>query len=261
MDLGITGRVAVVMGASAGLGRASALALAAEGVAVAAIARSADRLRDVSREAEHLPGSILAVPADVTDPGALAGALDTAERHLGVIGIAILNTPGPPPAEASSATVEGYEAAYASLVAPVIGAATRLLPSMRAHGWGRIITIASSGIVAPIPGLVYSNAMRAALVGWSKTLAREAAPDGVTMSVLAPGRIDTDRVRSLDAARATREGTDPQAVAAASALSIPAGRYGRPEECGAAVAFLASDRAGYITGSTIRVDGGLIASI
>ena len=147
------------------------------------------------------------------------------------------------------------------MVLSVIGLTDRVLPSMRARRWGRIVTSTSSGVVAPIPNLAVSNALRLSLVGWSKTLAREVAADGITANIILPGRIATDRIRFLDEQKAKREGKPLEAVVAESTASIPAGRYGRPEEYGDAVAFLASQRASYITGSIIRVDGGYIASI
>jgi 3-oxoacyl-[acyl-carrier protein] reductase len=132
---------------------------------------------------------------------------------------------------------------------------------MREKKWGRIITSTSSGVVSPIPNLAISNALRLSLVGWSKTLAREVGKDGITANIILPGRIATDRIKFLDEAKAKREGRSVEEVAAESASSIPLGRYGKPEEYAAAVAFLASEGAAYITGSTIRVDGGLIASV
>ena len=136
-----------------------------------------------------------------------------------------------------------------------------VLPGMRARGWGRVITSTSSGVVAPIPNLGISNTLRAALVGWSKTLAREVAPDGITVNIVLPGRIATDRIRQLDEARAAREGKSIDEVVRESTTAIPVGRYGRAEEYGDVIAFIASCRASYITGSVIRVDGGLIPSI
>jgi 3-oxoacyl-[acyl-carrier protein] reductase len=146
-------------------------------------------------------------------------------------------------------------------VLSVVAITDRVLPGMKAAGWGRIVTSTSSGVVAPIPNLGLSNALRTSLLGWSKTLAREVAKDGITSNIILPGRIATDRIRFLDEQKAKREGRAVEDVATESTGSIPAGRYGRPEEYGDAVAFLASERASYITGSVIRVDGGLIASI
>jgi len=132
---------------------------------------------------------------------------------------------------------------------------------MKSRGWGRIITSTSSGIIAPIPNLAISNALRLTLVGWSKTLAREVGKDGITVNIIVPGRIATSRVATLDNARAKREGRPVEEVAAESAATIPVGRYGKPEEYADVVAFLASERAAYLTGSVVRVDGGMIASI
>lgn len=147
------------------------------------------------------------------------------------------------------------------MVLCVIAMTDRALPNMKARKFGRIITSASSGVIAPIPNLGLSNALRASLVGWSKTLAREVARDGITANVLVPGRIATDRIAFLDAKKAEREGKTIEAVQAESLAQIPAGRYGEPEEYADMAAFLASERAGYITGSVIRVDGGYIPSL
>jgi 3-oxoacyl-[acyl-carrier protein] reductase len=150
---------------------------------------------------------------------------------------------------------------FQSMVLSVIAITDRVLPGMRARKWGRVITSTSSGVVSPIPNLGVSNALRLSLVGWSKTLAREVGPDGVTANIVLPGRIATDRIAFLDQARAKREGLDLAAVQADSVATIPVGRYGKPEEYGDVVAFLASERAAFLTGSVIRVDGGMIASI
>ena len=147
------------------------------------------------------------------------------------------------------------------MVVSVIAITDAVLPGMRARHWGRIITSTSSGVVAPIPNLGISNALRLSLVGWSKTLAREVGRDGVTANIILPGRIATDRIKFLDEAKAKREGRSVEEVSAESTGSIPVGRYGKPEEYGDVVAFLASDRAAYLTGSVFRVDGGLIASV
>jgi 3-oxoacyl-[acyl-carrier protein] reductase len=147
------------------------------------------------------------------------------------------------------------------MVLGVIALTDRVLPAMRERRWGRVITTTSSGVVAPIPGLALSNVLRLSLVGWSKTLAREVASDGITVNVVVPGRIATGRVRELDEARAEREGSTVEAVVASSLAAIPAGRYGDPDEYAAAVAFLAGEPASYITGAMIRVDGGQIPSI
>jgi 3-oxoacyl-[acyl-carrier protein] reductase len=147
------------------------------------------------------------------------------------------------------------------MVLSVIGVADRVLPGMKARRWGRLITSTSSGIIAPIPNLAISNTLRLSLLGWSKSLAREIAKDGITANVIVPGRIATGRIRYLDEQKAQREDKRIEDVIAASTASIPVGRYGEPEEYAAVVAFLASNAASYMTGSVIRVDGGLIASV
>ena len=147
------------------------------------------------------------------------------------------------------------------MVLSVIAITDRVLPGMRKKKWGRIITSTSSGVVAPIPNLGISNALRMALVGWSKTLAREVGADGITANIVLPGRIATPRITFLDQKKAEREGRSIDAVALESAAAIPVGRYGRPDEYGAVVTFLASAQAAYVTGSVIRVDGGMIAGV
>jgi 3-oxoacyl-[acyl-carrier protein] reductase len=147
------------------------------------------------------------------------------------------------------------------MVVSVIATSDAVLPAMRARKWGRIVTSTSSGVIAPIPNLGISNTLRSSLVGWSKTLAREVARDGVTTNIVVPGRVATGRITFLDEARAKRENRTVESVVAESTSSIPAGRYGRPEEFAAAVAFLASEQASYITGSILRIDGGLIPSV
>jgi 3-oxoacyl-[acyl-carrier protein] reductase len=150
---------------------------------------------------------------------------------------------------------------FQSMIVPVIAITDRVLPGMKSRKWGRIITSTSSGVVAPIPNLGISNALRLSLVGWSKTLSREVARDGITANIVVPGRIATDRIRFLDEAKAKRENRPVEVVSAESTSSIPVGRYGNPEEYADTVAFLASARASYITGSVIRIDGGLIAGV
>jgi 3-oxoacyl-[acyl-carrier protein] reductase len=147
------------------------------------------------------------------------------------------------------------------MVLSVIAISDRLVPGMQARGWGRVITSTSSGVIAPIPNLGMSNSLRAALLGWSKTLAREVAADGVTCNVVVPGRIGTQRVERLDQIKAEAQGRTVQEIAADSAATIPVGRYGDPHEYASTVAFLASGTASYITGSVVRVDGGLIPSL
>lgn len=266
MDLGLENRVALVLGAGGGLGRAIAVALAREGARIALADINADALRETAT-------AITALTADdgrprclslVFDLGDIAGFdkhITRIERELGPVDILVNNTGGPPPAPAQGQDAAAWRRAFDAMVVPVIALTDRLLPGMRARGFGRIITSTSSGVIAPIANLAFSNALRATLLGWSKTLAGEVAADGVTANIIVPGRIATARTQFLDQEKAKRLGSSVEAVSAESTGSIPLRRYGRPEEYADTVAYLASERASYITGSVIRVDGGLLASI
>ncbi|MCH6471317.1 SDR family oxidoreductase [Sinomonas terrae] len=257
MDLGITGKTAFVAASTSGLGLAVARALAADGVRVAITGRR----REISEQiAESLPGAV-AIGVDLGAPDAVASAVDQAEERLGPIDIAVLNGPGPRPSTAAALTSEDLANSFDRLVRPQHDLVSRVLPEMRQRRWGRILAVGASGIVAPLPNLASSNAGRAALAGYLKTLAAEVARDAVTVNLLLPGRIATDRVAELDAETAKRRGISVDEVQQESRESIPAGRYGTPEEFGAAAAFLCSASASYITGVALRCDGGLVRSL
>jgi 3-oxoacyl-[acyl-carrier protein] reductase len=257
MNLGLEGRAALVCASTGGLGLASARALAAEGVRVAVTGRREAVARQV---ADSLPGSA-AIPADLREPGSGQSLARAATEALGPVDILVLNGPGPAPGAASELDGPAVSSAVDLLVRPHVELVRALLPAMRAQGWGRIIAIGSSGMIAPLAGLASSNLGRAALAGYLKTLAAEVAGDGVTVNVVVPGRIATDRVAELDRAAAARTGRDVEEVRRASEAGIPAGRYGHAEEFAAAVAFLSGKPASYITGSAIRCDGGMVATI
>jgi len=261
VDLGLKGRTALVTGASSGLGRAIAIALGAEGARVAVAARRVDRLAEVAAEVDAAGGEGLAVPWDLADRSVIDGNVGLIEARFGGIDILVNNTGGPPPTPAAGQDPALWLRQFEAMVLCVIALTDRVLPGMRARRFGRVITSTSSGVEQPIPGLAISNALRLSLVGWSKTLSREVGREGVTVNIVLPGRIETDRLLFLDRTTAERQGRTAESVAAEQAASIPLGRYGRPEEYGAVVAFLASTRASYITGSIVRVDGGIIQGL
>lgn len=246
---------ALVLGGSSGLGRASAAAIAAAGSHVIITSRDADRASAVASE---LGSNVSGIALDLAAPDAVDAALSSLSAR-GVDQL-VLNSGGPAPATASQITPDALRVALDQLLFAHVSVVRALLPGMLDAGWGRIVAIGSSGVQSPIPTLAASNIGRAALAAYLKSLAGDVAANGVTVNMVLPGRIATDRVASLDAAAADRSGSSAAEVAAASAARIPAGRYGEPSEFGAAVAFLASDAASYVTGEQLRVDGGMVSS-
>lgn len=262
MDLGLVGRKALVCASTGGLGEAIARALAAEGADVVVSGRREDRARAIADElTETGPGRAFAVAADLSEPGGSRLLYDESVERLGAIDVLVLNGPGPKPGSASSTTRADAQAALELLVHPQVDLVQAALPGMRERGWGRVLAVGSSGVAAPLPNLALSNLGRAALAGYLKTLAGEVAQDGVTVNLLLPGRIATDRVEQLDAAAADRQGRSIEEVAADSRATIPAGRYGDPEEFGAVAAFLCGAPSSYLTGVALRCDGGLVRSL
>lgn len=253
IDLG--GKTALVLGASGGLGSAIARGLADAGATVAVSGRSADKLRAAVPQARHV------VVADLMAKDVGTTLADHALAALGQVDILVNNSGGPPPTSALGTTPDVWAQQFDAMVMSLVTLTARLVPGMRERHWGRIITVASSGVVAPIPNLAVSNTLRAALLGWSKTLAAEVAADGVTVNLVLPGRIATTRVEALDKAAAQRTGKTVEEVEKAALATIPAGRYGTPDEFAAAAVFLASPQASYITGTTIRVDGGALRNV
>jgi 3-oxoacyl-[acyl-carrier protein] reductase len=262
VNLGLEGKRALVGGATSGLGAAIARALAAEGARVLLWARDEARLAASAETISNETGAESSiVAADAASPDAARTVLEAAENAFGGIDVAILNGGGPPPVDPLATSTDGWQNALQLLLLTPVEIATGLCPGMRERGWGRIVAVLSSGIRQPIPNLVYSNAGRSALAAWLKTASAIVAADGVTINGVVPGRIATDRTRALDESRAAAEGTTVEAVRRASEATIPAGRYGTPEEFAAAVVFLAGDLAGYQTGSLVMVDGGLVRSL
>jgi 3-oxoacyl-[acyl-carrier protein] reductase len=249
VELGLEGRVALVMGASRGIGRGIAAALAREGAKVAIASRSRERLDEAAAAIE---GDVTPFVADTADLEPLAELPGEVEAALGPVDVLVANTGGPPFGGALNHELDEWETAYRSLVLAPRVLSEAVLPGMRERGWGRIVNVGSSSTREPIPGLNLSNSHRMAAVGFLKTLSREVAGDGVTVNTVATGRFATERLAdaggSLDAAEETAR------------HEVPAGRLGRPEEYGDLVAFLCSERAAYLTGAVIPLDGGLLRS-
>jgi 3-oxoacyl-[acyl-carrier protein] reductase len=250
VDLGIDGRVALVMGASKGIGRAIAAALAGEGARVAIASRSGERLRAT---AERIDGEVTPFEADTADLERLAALPDEVEAQLGTIEVLVTNTGGPPLGGALDADLDAWRQAYEHLVLAPRVLIEAVLPGMSERRWGRIVNVGSSATAEPIPGLALSNAHRRATIGFLKTLAREVADEGITVNDVATGRFATDR---LAANWGGREQMEKHAIE-----GIPAARLGDPAEYGDLVAFLSSERAAYITGISIPIDGGLLHSV
>ena len=252
MDLGLAGRTAVVCASTSGLGRAVAEALATEGARVVV----SGRRREVAEQiAAGLPRAV-GVGVDLLAADGPQTLVAGAEAAFGPVDVLVLNGPGPRPARVTELAEAELADATDSLVTVHHRLISATLPQMRARGWGRILAVGSGAVVAPIRDLALSGIGRTALAAYLKMLAAEVAPDGVTANLLLPGRIDTDRVRRIDAAKADRTGQGIDRVRDESLAQIPMNRYGRAEEFGAVAAFLCSDLASYVTGTAVRCDGG-----
>ncbi len=247
MDLELSGKRALVLGASRGLGAAIAAELSSEGAKILGVSRSGKSDGDWPMMAQ-----------DLADPAAAKHIADHAFKTLGGVDILINNSGGPPPSSAEETDAEAVLASLQPMLLTLMTLTRALIPSMRDSGFGRILTITSAGVREPIPGLALSNTIRAGVHGYMKTLAKEVAADGITVNLLMPGQIDTDRLRSLHAATADRLGLEPNAFRAQALQAIPMGRIGDPQEFAAMAAFLASPRASYVTGEEIAIDGGLL---
>lgn len=247
MELELKGKRALVLGASRGLGAAIAQELAGEGAQVLGVSRSG-----------KAPGEWHTMAKDLGDPAAADAIAAHAREVLGGVDILINNSGGPPPSAALDTGGEALLAAIQPMLLTLTALTQALVPDMRAAGFGRILTITSAGVREPIPGLALSNTIRAGLHGFMKTLAKEVAADGVTVNLLMPGQIDTDRLRSLHGGMAASMGIPVDAMRANAAQGIPTGRFGDPREFAAVAAFLASPRASYVTGQEIAIDGGML---
>lgn len=262
MDLGLTGKVAMVAGASRGLGYAVAEALAGEGAAVSIVSRKETDICAAGRRlAERFDGQVLAMPADVSIAGDVTRWAETTEDRFGGIDLLFTNSGGPPAGAALSFDDTAWQAATDLLLFSVIRSVRAVIPSMTRRGGGAILVSTSSSVKEPISNLALSTVLRASVSALAKTLALELAPARIRVNQIVPGRIDTDRVRELDAINGRRNGVSVDDQKSRSVATIPLARYGTPNEFGRAATFLLSDAAAYITGATLQVDGGLIRSV
>ena len=262
MDLGIRGKRALVLGAGGGLGSAIATVLAAEGTDLLLTDWFKPALEQIAGDLGALATSrVESRLCDLSSADDIAALADHALGDFGGVDILVNLTGGPPSGSLFAVDDPTWIKQFEGMVLSVFRITKHLVPGMRERRWGRVLTSTSSGVQQPIPNLGISNALRASLVTWSKTLAAEVAADGVTVNVLVPGRIHTKRTDELDKAAAERQGKPVEDIVRQSVSTIPAARYGRPAEFANVAAFLVSDCASYITGSVIRVDGGLIRGI
>jgi 3-oxoacyl-[acyl-carrier protein] reductase len=257
MDLGLAERTALVCASTSGLGLATARALCEDGARVVVTSRSSERAEET---AAALPNAI-GIGCDLLSTDGAARLLGESTKRVGKIDILVLNGPGPALKTATEVDHAALDSAVAALVKPQVELVRSLLPAMQAQCWGRILSISSTSVVAPIADLALSSLGRAALAGYLKALATEVAAQGITVNSLLPGRIATPRLRRTGEAIAARSGIPVADVEQSLTGEIPAGRYGEPDEFGAIAAFLCSARASYVTGTALRCDGGLVPTL
>jgi 3-oxoacyl-[acyl-carrier protein] reductase len=262
MDLGLTNKVAMVAGASRGLGYAVARSLSVEGVKVSLASRNELAIADAGKRiASETYIDTLATVVDVRSADSLAAWHARTVETFGGVDLLFVNAGGPPAGTTLSFDDGAWQAAFELLVLSAVRLVRLAVPSMKARGGGAIVVSTSSAVKEPIPNLALSNIVRSCVSAMSKTLANELAPDHIRVNHLLPGRIDTDRVRELDTLRGKASNTTADDVRASYSKVIPLGRYGRPDEFANAAVFLFSDAARYITGASLQVDGGLIKSV
>ncbi len=262
MNLNLSGKRALVTASSRGLGYATALGLAREGTALAICSRDDARIQEAAAKIRTETGArVEALVADVSSAAEATALVAKAAGLLGGLDIVVHNAGGPPSGDFLSMTDAQWQKAFDQNLMSLVRLVNAAVPELKKAGGGRILTIASSSIKQPIPGLVLSNAFRTAVYGLIKTLAKELGPSNILLNVVAPGRIQTERIEELDNARATKLGVDLQKVKAESVAAIPLGRLGTPEEFANLLVFLASDAGRYISGQAIIVDGGATTAL
>ncbi len=261
MDLGLSGRVAFIGGGSKGIAYAAAEEFARAGAELVLVARDGGALHAAQQRLQGLGATVHAVAADLATPAGLDAAIAATQALVPRVDVLVTNTGGPPTGSALGHDWAAWERASELLLRSAVELARAFVPGMRARRWGRVVGITSFAVKQPVPSLVLSNALRAAVTGFFRTLATEVAPDGVTVNTVLPGYTATERLAALAEATMQRTGATREAVEAAWLAETPAARLGRPDEVGAAIAFLASDRAGFITGQALCVDGGAVKAL
>ncbi|MCI0435025.1 MAG: SDR family oxidoreductase [Gemmatimonadetes bacterium] len=262
MDLGLLGKVALIGGSSRGLGRAIAEELAREGVDLMLCSRTAAAVEQTAEEIGDASSvRVIAVAADLSDPADVQRVTNTAFAAWGRVDILVTNTGGPPAGSFESHTPDAWRAAIANNLESVVNLVRGVLPGMKQQRWGRIVNVTSIAVKQPVDDLILSNSIRAAVTGFARTLANEVAPHGITVNNVMPGYTRTDRLEHLASRVAGARGIPPSAMLHVWDAEIPMGRIGEPAELSAVVAFLVSERASYLTGQSIAVDGGWIRSL
>jgi 3-oxoacyl-[acyl-carrier protein] reductase len=258
MEIGLTGRAAIVGGSSAGIGLAAATALAREGASVLLVARRPEPLAQASASVRAAaPGArVETIAADLASPGDIERVAAAAQAAFGQVDIVVNNLGGPPPGEFTTFTDADWQNAFDVSFSSAVRLVRAVLPGMRERGWGRVVSVLSRTIKEPEDGLGLSTVARTALAAWSKLLSGEVAADGVTVNTVLPGSVETERLRSVIANQARVRGRTVEAQRAVRLAGVPTGRFGRPEEVGELICFLASERAGFITGQHVAIDGG-----
>jgi 3-oxoacyl-[acyl-carrier protein] reductase len=261
MDLGLQGKRCLVTGGTKGLGLASARALLQEGARIMVVSRSEENVARACELFSDRGDRFLARKADLNDASEIESACSAMEKAWGGIDILVGSSGGPPPSTAADLSQENARNALEGNFLSLVSLTQRVLPGMRERKWGRVVYVGTGGLLEPIPGLATSNSARSALASFAKTLASEVAAEGVTINMAIPGMIQTDRLMELFSGAAKKAGKSLEEITTEKLAAIPAGRLGNPDEFGAAVAFLCSEQAAYITGSAIRIDGGMIHSL